>query len=131
VFSGLTVAISLLALVVMPLSFLRNIGSAGFLIPLVSVAVAVTLLPVLLTTVGPRLDWPCVRKEAKPSRAWTAWATVVRHRGLAAIVGTALALVLVFPLTNLSIDEPQTSALATTGSAHWALAGPSQQDFSH
>ena len=43
VFSGLTVAISLLALVVMPLSFLRNISSAGFLIPLVSVAVAVTL----------------------------------------------------------------------------------------
>ena len=124
VFSGLTVAISLLALVVMPVSFLRNIGSAGFLIPLVSVAVAVTLLPVLLATVGPRLDWPRVRKEAKPSRAWTAWATaIVRHRGLAAVVGTALALVLVFPLTNLNIGEPQTSALATTGSAHSALAG--------
>jgi putative drug exporter of the RND superfamily len=43
------VALSLLALVVLPLSFLRSIGSAGFLIPLVSV----TLLPVLLATVGP------------------------------------------------------------------------------
>ncbi len=71
VFSGLTVAISLLALVVMPLSFLRNIGSAGFLIPLVSVAVAITLLPVLLATVGPRLDWPRIRNESRPSRAWT------------------------------------------------------------
>ena len=42
---------------------------------------------------------------------------------MAAIVGTALALALVFPLTNLNIGEPQTSALATTGSAHSALAG--------
>lgn len=124
VFSGLTVAISLLALVVMPLDFLRNIGSAGFLIPLVSVAVAVTLLPVLLVTIGPRLDWPRIRKEARPSRVWSGWArVVVRHRGVAAIVGTGLALALVFPLTNINIGEPQTSALATTGSAHTAFAG--------
>ncbi len=124
VFSGLTVAISLLALVVLPLDFLRNIGSAGFLIPLVSVGVAVTLLPVLLATVGPRLDWPRVHKEAKPSPMWSAWASaIVRHRGVVALVGTGLALALVFPLTNLNIGEPQTSALATAGPAHTALAG--------
>jgi putative drug exporter of the RND superfamily len=124
VFSGLTVAISLLALVVMPLDFLRNIGSAGFLIPLVSVAAAVTLLPVLLATIGPRLDWRRIRKEARPSRVWSGWAgVVVRHRGIAAIVGNGLALMLVFPLTNINISEPQTSALATTGPAHTALAG--------
>jgi putative drug exporter of the RND superfamily len=124
VFSGLTVAISLLALVVLPLDFLRNIGSAGFLIPLVSVAVATTLLPVLLATVGPRLDWPRVRKEATPSRLWSGWAkTIVSHRGLAAIVGTGLALALIFPLTNLNIGEPRTSSLATSGPAHAALAG--------
>jgi putative drug exporter of the RND superfamily len=124
VFSGLTVAISLLALVVLPLDFLRNIGSAGFLIPLVSVGVAVTLLPVLLATIGPRLDWPRIRQEARPSRAWSAWAAViVRHRGVAALIGTGLALALVFPLTNIDIGEPQTSALATAGPAHSALAG--------
>lgn len=47
----------------------------------------------------------------------------MRHRGVAAIVGTVLTLTLVFPLTNLNIGEPQTSALATSGSAHSALAG--------
>jgi RND superfamily putative drug exporter len=123
VFSGLTVAISLLALAVMPLSFLRDIAAAGFLIPLVSVAVATTLLPVLLATVGPRLDWPRVRKEARPPRLWSAWSkTIVRHRVLAAVAGTGVALALVFPLTNLNIGEPSTSALATTGTAHAALA---------
>jgi RND superfamily putative drug exporter len=45
VFSGSTVGISLLALVVLPVPFLRSLGIAGMLIPLVSVAVAVTLLP--------------------------------------------------------------------------------------
>ena len=67
VLSGLTVAISLLALVVMPLDFLRNIGTAGFLIPLVSVGVAITLLPVLLATVGPA--WIGPGHERKRSRA--------------------------------------------------------------
>ncbi len=48
VFSGTTVAISLLALLVLPVPFMRSIGVAGLLIALVSVAVAVTLLPVVL-----------------------------------------------------------------------------------
>src|SRR4051812_23164995 len=66
-FSGTTVAISLLALLALPVPFLRNIGVAGLLIALVSVAVAVTLLPVVLATVGPRLDRPRPRGEDGPS----------------------------------------------------------------
>ena len=47
--SGVTVAISLLALVVVPVPFLRSMGIGGMLIPLVSVAVVLTLLPALLS----------------------------------------------------------------------------------
>src|SRR5205823_5127047 len=47
VFSGTTVAIGLLALVALPLPFLRSVGYGGMLIPLISVIVAVTLLPVV------------------------------------------------------------------------------------
>src|SRR3954453_22752063 len=43
VFSGTTVAIGLLALLALPLPFLRSVGYGGMLIPLVSVAVALTL----------------------------------------------------------------------------------------
>ena len=96
VFSGTTVAISLLALVVLPVPFLRSIGIAGLLIALVSVAVAVTLLPVLLATIGPKLDWPRNRREARASRAWSAWARlVVRHRWAAAVGSTAVLAALV------------------------------------
>ena len=52
VFSGTTVAIGLLAMIVLPLPFLRSIGYAGMLIPLVSVIVAITLLPIVLLKVG-------------------------------------------------------------------------------
>ena len=48
VFSGTTVAIGLLALVALPLPFLRSVGYGGMLIPLISVLVALTLLPVVL-----------------------------------------------------------------------------------
>ena len=77
VFSGTTVAISLLALVVLPVPFLRSIGIAGMLIPLVSVAVAITLLPVVLATLGPRLDRRHAHREDRASRGWTAWARFV------------------------------------------------------
>ncbi len=40
VFSGLTVAVGLLSLVVLPVQFLRSMGIGGVLIPLVSVAAA-------------------------------------------------------------------------------------------
>ncbi len=86
VFSGLTVGIGLLALVVLPVPFLRSAGIGGVLIPVISVAVAVTLLPVLLATVGPRLDWPRIRTENTASRAWSAWARfTVRRRGVVAL----------------------------------------------
>src|SRR5207245_8114386 len=54
VFSGTTVAIGLLALIALPLPFLRSVGYGGMLIPLVSVIVALTLLPALLSKLGAR-----------------------------------------------------------------------------
>ncbi|MBO0894492.1 MAG: MMPL family transporter, partial [Acidimicrobiales bacterium] len=122
VFSGLTVAVSLLAIVVLPVPFLANIGVAGFLIPIVSVAAAVTLLPVLLATIGPRLDHPRLRKEVHASRPWSAWARLVlRYRKTAAVAGGALLVALIVPLFSLRLGEPTTNALAQQGSAHAAL----------
>ncbi len=54
VFSGLAVAIGLALLLVVPVPFIRTLGLGGLLIPLVSVAAALTLQPVLLSFCGPR-----------------------------------------------------------------------------
>ena len=82
VFSGITVAIGLLALVALPLPFLRSMGYAGLLIPLVSVLVAITLLPVVLANLGraARLAAPPHRRQGEP--AWTRWAQARRAPAL-------------------------------------------------
>jgi putative drug exporter of the RND superfamily len=123
VFSGLTVAIGLLSMIVLPVPMLRSVGYGGVLVPLVSVVVAVTLLPVILATIGPRLDWPRLRTERRPSRVFSAWARgVYAHRWAAAIAGLAILGAMMLPAASLHLGEPGSSAQATSGPAHAALA---------
>jgi RND superfamily putative drug exporter len=120
-FSGIVVTIGLLALVVLPVASLRSFGYAGALIPLVSVLVATTLLPVLLDTIGPRLDWPRIRSEKSASRAWTAWARgIVRFRWVALLAGVVILVALAAPVLNLQLGEARAEALGTSGPARTA-----------
>lgn len=115
VFSGTTVAVALLALVVLPVPFLRSIGIAGLFIPLVSVAVAITLLPVVLATVGPRLDR---RRRDRSGRLWTAWAQiVVRHRWPALLVSGAALAGLAAVASSIQLGDPRAESLAQSGAA--------------
>jgi RND superfamily putative drug exporter len=117
-----TVAISLCALLVIPVPLLRSMGIGGMLIPLVSTAVILTLLPALLGSIGPRVDWPRIRHEGRASRAWTAWARlVVRWRWVA--VGTALVILgaLIIPIFSIKIGQAQTDSLASGGPAYEQL----------
>ena len=105
-FSGTTVAIGLLSLVVLPVPFLRSVGVGGMLIPLVSVVVAVTLLPVALASFGTRLDWPHMRSDDKASRFWTRWArSVVRRRWISAGIAVAVLGALTVAATSLRLDS--------------------------
>ena len=122
VFSGITVAIGLLALIVLPLPFLRSMGYGGMLIPLVSTLVAITLLPVVLARFGARLDWPHRRTDDKASRAWTRWAeAVARRRWLAAGAGMAVILALVFAATDLQLGASDANTVAKEGESKDAL----------
>ena len=122
VFSGITVAIGLFALVALPLPFLRSMGYAGMLIPLVSVAVAITLLPVVLATLGARLDWPHRRTDATASRLWTRWAEgVARHRWIAAGAGLAVLAALIIAASDLRLGIHDADTLAKSGPAKEGL----------
>ena len=124
VLSGVTVAVGLLALVLLPIPFLRSVGYGGMLIPLVSVLVSLTLLPVLLATVGRRIDWPRLRKEAHAGHGWTAWARgVIRWRWLAALAAVALLAALGVTALGMRIGDPRADSLARSGVAHDGLAG--------
>jgi RND superfamily putative drug exporter len=122
VFSGITVAIGLLALIALPLPFLRSMGYGGMLIPLVSTLVAITLLPVVMAKLGPRLDWPHRRTDDKASRAWTRWAQAVsRRRWVAAGAGVAVILALAFAATDLQLGASDADTVADSGDAKEGL----------
>ena len=122
VFSGITVAIGLLALIVLPLPFLRSMGYGGMLIPLVSTLVAITLLPVVMAKLGPRLDWPHRRTDDKASRAWTRWAeAVARRRWLAAGAGLAVVIALAVAATDLQLGSSDADTIAKSGDAKQGL----------
>jgi RND superfamily putative drug exporter len=102
-------------------------GFGGMLIPVVSTLVVLTLLPVLLSLVGPRMDWPRIRKESNGSRAWSAWARgVIRYRWIAA--GTALAALAlaIVPVFGMQIGQANSGSLASNGEAHDALVSLGQ-----
>jgi RND superfamily putative drug exporter len=122
VFSGVTVAIGLLALVVLPVPFMRSMGYGGALIPLASVLTTLTLTPAILGGIGPRVDWPKLRHENRASRFWSRWAAlVVRRRWIA----TGAALIALFALISvffgIKIGLASSSSLAKNGPAYDAL----------
>jgi putative drug exporter of the RND superfamily len=117
VLSGMTVAIGLFSLVVLPVAFLRSVGYAGFLIPLVSLSAAITLLPAALSAWGPRLDKRRMRKGSTTySRPWERWGRlIVRRRWLAGAAGLAVLVALALPVFSMNVAEPSAKALASSG----------------
>src|SRR4051794_902887 len=122
VFSGTTVAVGLLVLVVLPVPFLRSVGFGGLLIPLVSVLVALTLLPCVLRMAGSRLEWPHRRTEEQASTRWVAWARgVVRHRGLAIAGSLAVLAALALAASHLKPGISDVNTIAKAGDAKQGL----------
>jgi RND superfamily putative drug exporter len=115
-FSGLTASLGLFALVTVPVSLVRGIGVAGLFIPSTATLVALTLLPVMLSKVGPRLDWPRHKTNGEASRFWTWWSHgVIRHRIAAAVLGLAILGGLAGVAVTMNVAQPTAAALAGTG----------------
>ncbi|WP_220182894.1 MMPL family transporter [Sphaerisporangium album] len=114
-FSGVTASLGLFALIVVPVSLVRGVGISGLFIPSTATLVALTLLPAVLSKLGPRLDWPRRRSSGKVSRFWTWWShTVIRHRVLAAVFGLAILSGLTGVAATMNIAQPTGSALVGT-----------------
>ena len=123
VFSGTTVAVGLLALIALPLPFLRSMGYGGMLIPLVATLVAITLLPVILASFGPKMDRKRIRRRDRSDAFWQRWSEmVVRRRGLAAFVAVAILAALIVPATNLHLGNSDPDTIAKAGPAKQGLA---------
>ncbi|MCT2585159.1 MMPL family transporter [Actinophytocola sp. S1-96] len=108
-FSGITVATSLLALLLFPLSFLRSFGYAGAFVVLTAVVGALVILPAALAVLGRRA---LPRRERAPRNLWYRLANAVMRRPV--LTGGAmlvLVLVVASPALGLRFGMPDARIL--------------------
>jgi len=80
VLSGLTVAIGVATLLLVPVPFVRSLGAAGLVVPIVAVLAALTLQPAILSLLGRRGVRPvAVRGLFRRHNENGAWARVTRR----------------------------------------------------
>ncbi|HEY8818730.1 MAG TPA: MMPL family transporter, partial [Candidatus Limnocylindrales bacterium] len=114
-FSGLTVLLGLLGLVLFEFMILRSVGIAGAIVVGLAVASALTLLPAVLTILGPHIDRFAVRRVAPSPGTEGAWSRLARRvmaHPIAVIIPTlALILLLGSPFLHVRFNAPDASIL--------------------
>jgi RND superfamily putative drug exporter len=114
-FSGLTVAGAMAALVVMPQRFLYSVGVAGAAVGLLSALMALLVVPALLAVLGPRINALSIRRGPAVSDTSTRWLRLARgvmRRPVLVAVGTAAILLgLAGPLLGTHLTGPSAQAV--------------------
>ena len=64
-FSGLTVVLALLGMLIIPTTIFRALAGGAILVTLAALAASMTLLPAILALLGDRINWPRLSKRAK------------------------------------------------------------------
>jgi putative drug exporter of the RND superfamily len=114
-FSGLTVAVSLSALLVFPIAFLKSFAYAGIPVVALAGAGAVLFLPALMAVLGDRIDkvsLPTRRRLAVEGTFWHRTALAVMRRPLP--IATATVLFLLFlgsPFLHIAFGLPDDRVL--------------------
>jgi RND superfamily putative drug exporter len=114
-FSGLTVLLGLLGLVLFEFMILRSVGIAGAIVVGLTVAAALTLLPAILAILGTRVDRLSVRKvtvEPGSDGPWARLARRVMRHPVAVLVPTlSFLLLLGVPFLNVRFNAPDATIL--------------------
>jgi RND superfamily putative drug exporter len=128
--SASTVAIGFLALLTVPISEVRSIGVAGFLVAGMSVLLTNTLVPALLAVLGRRIDAGRIPFAAKLGADWAApaetrwrqWGRViVAHPWLAGALAGIPLLLLATQAMRLDTDVPKGDWLPASAESVHAL----------
>ena len=130
-FSALTVAISLAALMVFPLYFLRSFAYAGIAVTATAAVGALVVLPALLAALGPRVDaldlrkplrrmlrLPAPRPVPAGEGSWHRIATAVMRRPIPVATAVTVFLVLLgSPFLGASFAMPDDRVLPSSAGA--------------
>jgi RND superfamily putative drug exporter len=121
-FSAFTVAVSLAALLVFPLYFLRSFAYAGIAVVMVAAVGAVVVLPALLAALGRNVGRWSLRRRPVPADGegfWHGLATAVMRRPLPIILGVVgLLLLLGTPFLRVQFGLPDDRVLPAGASTH-------------
>jgi RND superfamily putative drug exporter len=135
--SASTVAIGFLALLTVPISEVRSIGVAGFLVAGASVLLANTLVPAVLAVLGPRIDAGRLPftvgldadRAARTGKRWRQWGKViVAHPWLAIVLAGTPLLLLASQAARLSTSVPTGDWLPPAAESVHALHTLEQMD---
>ena len=114
-FSGLTVLLGLIGLVLFEFMILRSVGIAGAVVVFLAVVSALTLLPAILAIVGTRIDALAIRRVTPvddPNGPWARLARWVMRRPVAVLVPTlAVLLLLGSPFLHVRFNAPDSTIL--------------------
>ncbi|MET9132990.1 MMPL family transporter [Streptomyces antibioticus] len=140
VFAGATVCIALLGMLILRLNFLNGVAIAASLTVVLTVAASVTLLPALLSYIGPRA---LSRRERRrlaehgpqpelPTGLAARWSAFVeRHPKLLGTIALVVIAVLALPTFSLRLgtsDQGNGPQSSTTRQAYDLLAGDTSGD---
>jgi RND superfamily putative drug exporter len=135
--SASTVAIGFLALLTVPISEIRSIGVAGFLVAAMSVLLTNTLVPAVLALLGPRINagrMPFTatldeHRAARTGNRWRQWGKmIVAHPWLALFLAGTPLLLLAWQATHLDTSLPKGNWLPESAESVHALHTLEQMD---
>jgi RND superfamily putative drug exporter len=141
-FSAVTVAVSLLALLLFPEYFLRSFGYAGIAVVALVAVTALLVIPALLGLLGPRVNRLSVPLRSHPRPAGAGWwyrfaALVMRYPARIAVTVAMLLVAFVLPFTQVRLGQADDRVLPPTAQgrqvgdalrAHFAAFGPAPVD---
>jgi putative drug exporter of the RND superfamily len=135
--SASTVGIGFLALLTVPISEIRSIGVAGFLVAGISVLLTNTVVPAVLALLGPRIDagrMPftprlAADRAARTGNRWRKWGKViVAHPWLALFLAGVPLLLLACQAARLETSLPRGDWLPEAAESVHALHSLEQMD---
>src|SRR3954451_2064900 len=120
VFSGLTVAASLISLCIFPQRFLYSIGIGGALVALLSAGVCLLFLPALLALLGQRVNSlaPVALQGVPSERRWFGIARfVLTHPVSVAVCAVAVMVIAGLPFLRVELTQANAKILPSDASA--------------
>lgn len=115
IFSGLTVATAMAALILLPQRFLYSLGAGGAFVSLFAALGALLIVPALLALLGERVNALSLRRGPAVSDESGGWYRlargVMRHPVAVALSTSALLLLLAVPVLGVNLTVPGTDTM--------------------